>query len=353
MISLTEGEKKVSRSKLKTSALNHYRVSRSAAWVLGLTTGILIAAILAIDLVVPGLVILTFPFIILPLIFSATMQHLMIHHGANITLTGSFRSFFLYFRQAFFGSFNYLFSLLKSVIIFISVELIVSFLASFLFQTFSKEFVEAINYMYAAVETNEVTIETLEQILAMHNGILSIYFAIVIVPAFFIAVLFLIYFISRFSVSIYMRFRAKAINSRFVRFVYGDVVRRKRGEMLFDYLSLNWPLFILLIFGFAGGSVLGFYWQHDFTTMLACGMILGALLSSFFLPFYFPNQEALYDKYEVEFRNSANNIARMLVRNIQNDIEISQEEKERLEKAIADANNPLDDEDEEDKNPDE
>ena len=334
------------------AALNHYRVSRSAAWVLGLTTGILIAAIIAIDLLVPGLVIITFPFIILPLIFSATMQHLMVHHGANITLTGSFRSFFLYFRQAFFGSFNYVISLLKAIIIFIGVELTVSFTASFFFQAFSKDFVDAMNYMYAVLETNDVTMETLEGVLTMNNGILAVYLSIIVVPAFFIAILFLVYFISRYSVSIYMRFRARAINSRFVRFVYSDVVRRKRGEMFKDYLSLNWPLFLLLIIGFAGGAVLGFYWQHDFITMLTCGMVLGAFLSSFFLPFYFPNQEALFDKYEVDFKNGANNIAQMLVKNIQNDIEISQEEKERLEKAIADANNPLDDEDEEDKNPD-
>ena len=343
----------MSKSKLKMAALNHYRVSRSAAWVLGLTTGILIAAIIAIDLLVPGLVIITFPFIILPLIFSATMQHLMVHHGANITLTGSFRSFFLYFRQAFFGSFNYVISLLKAIIIFIGVELTVSFTASFFFQAFSKDFVDAMNYMYAVLETNDVTMETLEGVLTMNNGILAVYLSIIVVPAFFIAILFLIYFISRYSVSIYMRFRARAINSRFVRFVYSDVVKRKRGEMLKDYLSLNWPLFLLLIIGFAGGAVLGFYWQHDFITMLTCGMVLGAFLSSFFLPFYFPNQEALFDKYEVDFKNGANNIAQMLVKNIQNDIEISQEEKERLEKAIADANNPLDDEDEEDKNPDE
>ena len=334
----------MSKSKLKASALNHYRISRSASWILGLTTGILIAAILAIDLVLPGFVILTFPFLIIPIIFSSTVQHLILHRNLNITATGSFRSFFLYYRRDFFGCFNYVVSLIKSILIFIAVELTTSFVASFLFQTFSKDFMETMNYFYSVVETNEMSLDILEQMLLMNNGILTIYFAIVIVPAFFIAALFLIYFMSRFSVTIYMRFRARAINSRFVRYVYGDVIRRKRGEMLLDYLSLNWPLYVLLILGFAGGAVLGFFWQHDFIVMITCGMICGALLSSFFLPFYFPNQEALFDKYEMEFKNGANSIAQMLVKNIENDIEISKDEKERLEKAIADANSPLDDE---------
>ena len=337
----------MSKSKLKLAAQNHFRVSRSAAWILGLTTGIAIAAILALDLVLPGMTILTFPFIILPIIFSATFQHLLLHRNMNITMTGGIRSFGYYFRREFFGSFNLIASFFKAVLIFIAIELTTSLVASYLFETFSKDFVNAMNYLYELLESNNVTMEALEQILVMNNGILTIYTAVIISPAFFIATLFLIYFMSTFSITIYMRFRAKSMNSRFVRFVYSDVVRRKRGEVLKDYLSLNWPLYVLLIIGFGGGATLGYFWQHDFIVMLTTGLSLGALLSSFFLPFYFPNQEALFDKYEFEFKSSANNIAQMLVRNLQADIEMSTEEKERLEKAIADASNPLDDEDEE------
>ena len=335
------------KSKLKQEALKHYRISRSGSWILGLTTGLLIAAIIAIDLIVPGLVIVTIPLIIVPLIFSATIQHILLHQNISLTVTNSARLFFSYFRSEFFGCFSLIMSLLKSFFVYFVVQLLTSTVASYLFELLSKDFVETIKYIYALLDSNELTLEMFENILVMNNGIMTIYLSIVVTPAFFIAILFFIYFTSRYSITIYPRSNNKAMNPRFVRLVYGLVVSKNRFKMMKDYFYLNWPLYILLIIGFAGGAILGFYWQSDLVVMLASGLVLGAVLSSFFLPFYFANQEALYDKYEIEFRKGANEYAQMLVKNLQSDIELSIEEKEKLEKAISKANSPLDDDNQE------
>ena len=100
-------------SKLTKQAYDNYKVARLSSWILGLATAILIAAILALDLVVPALCLLTFPLVILPIVFSGILQHIYLRQNGQLTIRGSLVSFGLYFTPIFRGTFRFLFSLLK------------------------------------------------------------------------------------------------------------------------------------------------------------------------------------------------------------------------------------------------
>ena len=54
----------------------------------------------------------------------------------------------------------------------------------------------------------------------------------------------------------------------------------------------------------------------------------------FFLPFYFSNMEVLYHRYEPYFKDGNKAAVEMILRRIQNSIELSEEEKEELEKSF-------------------
>ena len=330
-------------SKLTKHAYNTYKIAPLSSWILGLTTGILMSAIIALDLLVPCLSVVTFPLLVLPMIFSATLQHVIFKTNGQLTVRSSLRSFGLYFRREFNSSFSFLFSLLKSIILFFAVEMTISFVLSYVLQTLNPAFSTAVEEFYAMLEGGDLTIENVNNILYANGDVLFNYMSSVLFPSVFLAIIFLIYNLSRNSIMIYYRLNLKGVNGRFVAMVYRDVLRRKRMKMLGDYLSLNWPLYVLLVVGFVGGILGGYFWKKDLLTMLALGLLGGSLLSSFFLPFYFGNQEALFDFYANEIGVSSNNVTKYMLMSLQSNIDLSIEEKERLEKAIEDMKDPLED----------
>ena len=325
-------------SKLIKSAYENYKTVRLSSWLLGLATAILIAAILAIDLVAPALCLLTFPLVILPIVFSGILQHIYLRQQGQLTIRGSLVSFGLYYTPIFRGTFRYLFSLLKSVIVFIIFEMTISFILSTIYQLNSPEFVDMINNLYDTIYSETLSLEKVNEILMANDALLFKYLAIVIIPSYFCAVLFLIYNVSRNSITSYFLADNRKGTPQLARYVYMDVLRNKRFSLFKDYWSLNWPLYVVLILGFSGGAVLGYFWKQDLIYMIVCGNVLGAALTMFVFPFYFANQEALYEKYKVYFDTGLKNVTNYMLQNIQRNIDLSNEEKERLEQTFLDDN---------------
>ncbi len=338
-----------SKSKLIKHAYDTYKIAPLSSWLLGITSGLLISAFLALELIAPYSIILIFPLIILPIIFASTLQHVLFKSKGRLTVGSSIRAFGFYFTPTFRGSFRFFISFLKGFIVFLSLEMIVSFIASSILQVTSGAFLDSLNALYEYIYSEEATLGGLNSIIMSNDGVLFKYFCISVFPAFYIASTFFIYNLSRNSIMIYYQMQYRHLNSRFSRFVYAETLRKKRFSMLGDYLLLNWPLYALLLAGFAGGTILGYYWQHDFFTMLACGILAAGVLVTFFLPFYFGNQEALYDKYASTFEESTQNVTRYMLASIQRNIELSNEEKQQLEKNLMDSGIESKEEDEDNK----
>lgn len=334
-----------SKSKLIRHAFDTYRIAPFSSWLLGITTGILIAAICALELVVPFSLLFSFPLLILPIIFSSTVQHVLFKGKGKLTVLSSLRSFGFYFTPSFRSSFRFFISLLKGFIVFLATEMIISFVASSILQVTNSGFLDSLNSLYEYLYSENATIDGLNEIILSNDGILFKYICISFLPAIYLAFTFMIYNNSRYSIMIYYQMQFRQVHPRFTKYVYMESLRKKRFAMLGDYLMLNWPLYVLLLIGFAGGSYLGYMWEKDFFTMLACGAISGAVLSTFFLPFYFGNQEAFYDKYASLFNDSTKSVTQFMLASIQRNIELSTEEKERLEQSLVD-NRVITDEDE-------
>ena len=179
----------MAKSSLTSIAREHYNMTPVSSWILGLTTGILITAVLAIDLLLPSLSFFTFPLIILPILFAGTLQHVVIKTRGTITAASSFRAFGLYYRQDFFGCFSYIFSFIKAIITFLVFELIISSIASYIFMYLVPSFNETINYFLEVIESSSFDINVFDELLTMNNSILLIYSMIVILPSIAFAVL--------------------------------------------------------------------------------------------------------------------------------------------------------------------
>ena len=337
------------KSKLKQQASKYYRHSPLSCWILGITTGILIAAVIAIDLLVPFLSFLTVPLLVVPIVFSATIQHVMLKSQSQITMGSSFRTFLLYFKRDFFGTYSIIFNFIKSVIVFFAVEMAVSGIASYLFLVFNPQFEASVNSFYTLIYSYDFTYQDIVNALEANNYLLLNYVAIVMIPAYFLALIFFIYNLSRYSLMIYYKMHLRRTDSRFAKLVYQFSLRGRRMMMLRDYLSLNWPLYLLLVIGFGGGSFLGYFFYKDILKMLSFGLLGGAITGTFFLPFYFSNQQALYDMYVPVFTEVTKQVTTSIIGNLQSDIEFSEQEKERLEETLHNADGPLNDEGEDNK----
>ena len=195
---------------------------------------------------------------------------------------------------------------------------------------------ESVNQLYESIYSENFSLEVFNELLLANSMLLFRYFAIIIIPSYYLALLFLIYNFSRTSIVTYYLLDNKKATPQLGRFVYADVLRHKRFPMLGDYLSLNWPMYLLLIAGFAGGVVLGYFWKQDLITMVVLGNVLGMALLAFFLPFYFSNQEALYNKYKSCFNDGMKNVTNYMLKNIQMNIDLSNEEKQKLEASLMD-----------------
>ena len=327
-----------SRSKLIKHAFDTYKIAPLSSWILGATTGIIIVALLAIDLAVPFVSVVVYPLLILPIVFSAMLQHTIFKTKGQLTFSSSFKSFGLYFTLPFRGSYRFLNSLLKSILVFIISEFILSMITSTILQNTSVSFVESINHVYDLLSSQTATVDDINSALMANGQILFRYACIVLIPPYFLAILFLIYNNSRNSLMVYYQITHPNVNPRFIRYIYVDTLRSYRFTMLADYLALNWPLYLLLALGFGGGSVLGYFWQRDILTMVATGLVMGGALSIFFMPFYFCNQEALYDAYADRFELSSKRVTEFMLASIQQNIEMSVEEKKRLEESLLNKN---------------
>ena len=334
------------RSKLKQQASLYYRHSPGSCWILGLTSGVLIAAIIALDLLVPFFSFITIPFLVIPIIFSATIQHAFLKTDATITMGSSVRTFGLYYKRDFFGTYSIFFNFFKSAITFFIIEMAVSSVLSYILMLTNSQFEASMEAFYNMLSSYEFSYTDIMNALNANNGLLFNYLSICVLPAYFISFLFFIYNLSRYSVMVYYKMHLKRTDSRFAKLVYQFALRGRRTEMLRAYLSLNWPLYLLLLLGFGGGIFLGYYFYQDLMKMFAFGMVGGATLGMFFLPFYFSNMQAFYDMYAPLYKEVTKAVTTSIIGNLQSDIEFSEQEKERLEETLSDADGPLNDEDE-------
>lgn len=338
----------MSKSKLKQQASEYYRHSPVSCWILGLTSGVLVAAIIALDLLVPCISFLTIPFLIVPILFSAQVQHVMLKTEATITVTSSLRTFGLYYKRDFFGTFSIIFNFFKSLVVFLVLETTISMAASTIFVILNPQFEASINSLYQLLYSYEFTYEDIINQLNANNYLILKFLSICIIPSVFIALIFFVYNLSRYSLMVYYKMHLRRTDSRFAKLVYQFAMRGRRIEMLRNYLSLQWPLYLLLVIGFAGGSVFGYFFYYDILKMIGFGLVGGALLSAFFLPFFFSNMQALYDMYAGLYDAVTKEVTTSLIGRLQSDIDLSEQEKERLEETLSDVDGPLNDEGDDD-----
>ena len=275
--------------------------------------------------------ILAIPLIALPFLFASHISCYLLEVGEPITLKAFFHYYFSFFRMQFRGSFRGITSFLKSLAVYGSVMLISYFVLYFVFQAqYGETFLNA-----AASVVNKyldgASYEDLINMLNENDGMMLTFISYVSAIPLPFAITGFIYWISFNSISLYYRANINNGAPSLLRLAIANSYARYRRSMRKDWFRLNW---LTLVLPLVGSSIAALIYFLLIKNALYLGPILtiGAFVPLlFFLPFYFPNMEVLYHRYENVFKEGNKMAVETILNRIQASIDLSEEEKRNLE----------------------
>ena len=107
-----------------------------------------------------------------------------------------------------------------------------------------------------------------------------------------------IFFILREEITIYARINLKNVP------LAGQIARAsiRANSKNFNkyYFALNWPFLAILLAGMIGGVTLSITVFNNYAISGAVGLSLGIALTAVFLPFYFSNQEVIFEQLSID-----------------------------------------------------
>lgn len=330
-------------SELRNASLNIYKKHKLNSWILGIVCGLFSGAVIALNIVLPGLSFITVPFLVFPCIFACTLLHEAISEGIDLTLTNFLKYVGVFFRNPFNHSFNITRSFFKSFLIFLGTMFVSSFVVYAIYEhMYGEEFVNLYN-LFTETLYDDTNIDIVQTLMFEDDNLLMQYFISTLEPGLFISSFAFIFFTSKDSIKIYLGVVLPQSNPSFIHQTIKRGVHTHSKEYYKYYFGLNWPLLLLMLIGFVGGRVLtGFVFNNPLMGV-SVGVVFGFILSSFFFPFYFANNTVIYKQFENYFRNASKEIIEEFIERMERVTEINQEEREHFEKMMEDIGDPLSD----------
>ena len=319
---------------LNAESIKRFKNSMGSYLAVGILCGLFLVLVsllsfIDITIFIIGIAVLGFPFL-----FASYISCYFLEANQQITIGAFFRYFIGFFRPQFRGSFRGIVSFLKSLAVyFISLVILYLILYIVFNNTYGGVFIESLKNL-VAYYTAGATYEELMLILAENDGLLLTFMTYVSGFPIILALTFFIYTTSFNSLSVYYRINVTMGSSSLLRLGVANTYARYRRSIRKDWLKLNWLILVLPILGAGVGALIYFLILKD-PFFLVPSLVAGALLFlMFFLPFYFPNMEVLYHRYEGVFKEGHKMAVDMILSRIQTSIELSEEEKRSLEESF-------------------
>ena len=282
-------------SELRKNALTIYKKTWLESWLIGLFTGLFIAGILAINYFFPAFWILTIPFIVLPAFFAAIVAHVRLRYNESLTFSKSLKQFTLFYRFPFNSSFSYIGSFFKSLVVLFGFLLLGSSFGFYVVSIFKPGLNGALESLQQAINDGKTfSYDLIQELLSMNDYALFTYLCVIVLPAFMLFAIALVYFITRNATGVYIRTNIKSDNPQFIKLVQNYVYARYRMKMFKKYMALNWPLIALFAIGYITTAILMCFWSKSILDIASFSFAGGIALTSLYLPFYFCNMEAIY-----------------------------------------------------------
>ncbi len=291
----------MSLKEVRTNALSKYKAHKFNSWIISVICGLFLGALSLLGLISEALIIILIPFVILPFLFACILSHASLAEKDELTAGNLFGFYRLFFRPPFFNSFSAIRSFFKSLL----VEIVLGFAATgivYAIYSQSETFVVSLNQLIESISTMSITTEQYQALLDSNGGELGNFMDLTNAINFFIFAAAFILFILKEEITIYLRVIMK--NVPLAHQISRESIKNNQKKFMGAFLGLNWPLFVILIAGMIGGTVLSIMVFHNYAICGAVGLAMGIGLSSLFLPFYFSNMEAIFEYLSIDISSS-------------------------------------------------
>lgn len=301
-------------------------------WPPFLSFFIMLAAFLILGVYQPWTYLITAPFLILPLLFAfqTSLSTLKIK-GKTISWGEFFRSFAAYFSHPFYGSYRVirsaLFALLFSIFFgYVYQNFFVLIASAYwpLFQEGISELQEAIQH----IDPNEIiNIVNNNQALSLFYGTANI----VRIGIFFFVFLHLLF---RNMLLPHLKNSVRQLNNRGQNQIYQMTIRLLGNKYRGAYYKHAWPLYPLMIGGFALGSYLGTLFLSNYFAVAGFGIAFSLLFILFYLPYHLELMDVLFAHFSNNFKSMADRLALQTLEQLKMMQRISEEQAEQLKRRI-------------------
>lgn len=308
-------------SKLFATRKQIYSRSPSIFWLVSIFVALLALAIIALEVVAPGLYLLTFCFIFIPVFFASFVTLFTIKYGGTLSLKSTLVISRSYFRNNSFGVFRLIKTFIKYFIVRFLTMIVFTFILDIIFTNiYGDLFVSLLEEVQNSLGNLEIITEEP----------LMLFFALINALSFSCSFIVIIYSIIFNSLCIYISASLPDAPASVSTSLFSYFVKTKGSKYKKDFWSLNWPLFALLILGITVGYVIFLFFELEEMYAIVLTSACGIVFMIPFLPFMFANMEALFAKYEKQIKSSSQEMAVEAIKKIKARTNLSAEELDEL-----------------------
>lgn len=309
--------------KLFATRKDIYSKCPSIYWSVSAFTLLFAIALAAFEAVVPGLSILTFGLLFFPLLYSAYISLYTIKLGGTISFKSTFMISRSYFKPSSFGCFRIFKNLLAAIIVYVLASTVFCFIFYYIFNNvYGSLFRDSIQQMLDLINASD---EAFADFLAEDNP-LTFYLNVVSACSYCAGLIAFIFGITYYAPVVYISANLPNGRGNLAASIFSFFLKKNKREYRADFFSLNWPLFLLLVFGMNVGFFLVLALNQS-PSMLQHFAIIGGLVFIIPMsPFYFASCESLFAKYDEEIKKSSKDMTIGFLKKIKQQGNLSEED---------------------------
>lgn len=328
------------KNELRKAALYNYKKHPLTRWILSFMFGLFLTVVVMLFIILDNfgyLSIILIPLFVLPFLFAVIAISSSLDNVTYINFKLFFNYFSLYFNRKFRSSFKFLNSLMYTLLFMLVGEVVFALIGFAVVSIIDYPvFMDCINKIQVAIyDGSLLSFNSIEEFInnPYAFNLLQIFSCVSSLPPFLISICVFIFLISKNSFTIYLKKDVKNFDPLHINALHKQSLKGNKSFYK-DYFSLNWPLFVLLVLGFTIGTIIGSFFTLDALRLTIISSCLGFILMSFYLPFFFSNNEMIYKKHKKDFEAANVVLARQIINQMQRNIQLSEEQKEMLEKNL-------------------
>lgn len=289
---------------------------------------------LMLAFVSPITLILTVPFLIIPGFFSLTAITVS---PANTTKTGSlyFLLYRNYFSPFFKSGYRVIIGFLKALLVYAIISSIASTVFEYTILIHDPAYTDLINQM-ENLESIDSIIPTILNLVET-NGSFKLFMFLTTTIAFFGGFYMFVHHLSINSMKMYLNLSSPTpMPSSDLNLINKMTMKKIRKGFYKEYVKALWFFPIILLIGYAGGVVLGYFLIPNLDALQCSllGVFFDFILVLFLLPYFFNVLRFIFERYRTNYIDTFIDLSMKSIEELKKTTTISEEKEKQIKEFL-------------------